>query len=98
MANLSDDLLQQLLRLVDQLREESANFDQEHQDQQQWYNRGYANGVIAALIEIAKPESFAPYSVDDPSLLIGNEVMTWGKAYRHGEEMGRKETYEISGI
>lgn len=97
MQNLPHDVVRQLLGLIDQLREESMGFDQAHEDTQQWYNRGYANGIVAGLIAIGGTEAAAGRHLDDAALLVGHEVMAWGKAYRHGEEMGNKETHEILG-
>ncbi|MES9827183.1 MAG: hypothetical protein ABW201_02835 [Candidatus Thiodiazotropha sp.] len=33
--------------------------------------------------------------VVDRSLIAGHELLPWGKAYRHGFEMGEKETGEV---
>lgn len=97
MSELPKELVDQLLSLIDQLRSESADFYQSHEDTQQWYNRGYANGMVLGLTEIAGADVLAGRGTDEAELLQGHEVMAWGKAYRHGEEMGKKETYEITG-
>lgn len=97
MSELSQDLINQLLALVDRLRDESANFYESHEDTQQWYNRGYANGMVQGLSAIAGAEALSGRKPDEEELLQGHEVMAWGKAYRHGEQMGKKETYEITG-
>lgn len=97
MANLPQDLQQQLFSLIAELREESADFLQHHEDAQQWYNRGYANGMVKALQSLLGEPLPENQQLDDPQFLQGNEVMAWGKAYRHGEQMGEKETYEIAG-
>tara|TARA_Y100001935_G_scaffold244528_1_gene237056 strand:+ start:1277 stop:1576 length:300 start_codon:yes stop_codon:yes gene_type:complete len=89
-------LLEQLISLVNELREESKNFLEEQQDAQQWYNRGYANGILLGLSEILGESIFNEMRLDDKSEFAGQEVMAWGKAYLHGEEMGKKETYEIT--
>lgn len=97
MSSLPEALLQQLCDLVASLREESADFQQQHQDAQLWYNRGYANGMLLALRELLGVEAPCAQLPDDPAWLQGHEVMAWGKAYRHGESMGHRETYEIAG-
>ena len=97
MSMLPNELLDQLLALVDKLRDESQDFEQTHEDTQQWYNRGYANGISQALINITDSAAPVQFILDDVAVLQGHEVMAWGKAYRHGEEVGMKETYEITG-
>ena len=36
-------------------------------------------------------------AVDDPVELVGQIATPWGKACRHGEQMGSRETYEVTG-
>lgn len=97
MTVLPDELLQQLLDLIDRLREETAGFLADPGDQQLWYNRGYANGMVRALAELGQVAALAGREPDDAEALGGHVAMAWGKAYRHGEEMGSKETYQITG-
>lgn len=95
MPEVPQDLLEQLCELIASLRSESADFQQQHQDAQLWYNRGYANGMVLALAEILAQSAPCDRSPDDPAWLQGHEVMAWGQAYRHGESVGRQETHEI---
>ena len=97
MPELSDELLGQLLALIDRLRDETAGFLDEPGDQQVWYNRGYANGMVAALARLGAEASLGPRLPDDPAELAAHQTMPWGKAYRHGEQMGSQETFEITG-
>jgi hypothetical protein len=97
MQNLSDDLLQQLLDLIDRLRDESAGFQDQPGDQQLWYNRGYANGMVQALAELGAGARLEGRQPDDSEVLAPHLPMPWGKAYRHGEQMGQRETHEITG-
>jgi hypothetical protein len=97
MSEISPELLGQLCRLIRDLREESADFAEHHEDGQRWYNRGYANGMVIGLQHLLGEACPCGESPDDPSLLQGHELMAWGKAYRHGEQVGERETYEISG-
>lgn len=97
MSTLPSDLLSKLSDLIAQLRAESAGFLEHHEDAQQWYNRGYANGMVKGLRALLGEQMPAELQEDDPALLQGHEVMAWGKAYRHGEGVGEKETYEIAG-
>ena len=95
---LSDHVVAQLVDLIDRLRDETANCFEQTDDQQQWYNRGYANGIVLALIELERPDALVGRSADDAGLIDAAVGLPWGKAYRHGETMGRRETYEIAGI
>ena len=97
MSGVPPELLEQLVQLVNNLRAESEGFLHEHQDTQQWYNRGYANGMVRGLSSLLDDPQPAGLIQDDPAVLQGHEVMAWGKAYRHGESMGEKETYEVAG-
>jgi len=97
MSQPAPELLDQLNILIDKLRDESSHFQDSHEDTQQWYNRGYANGMVRGLIVVLKKQQPNGYSLDDDSFLQGHEVMAWGKAYRHGEQVGEKEIYEITG-
>jgi hypothetical protein len=94
---LPGDLVDQLLALVERLREETADCFEHPGEQQPWYDRGYANGIVQALQTLGEPRArgLAP---DDPVLVEGSLGLPWGKAYRHGEEVGHRETYEIAGI
>jgi len=95
---LPDELIEQLLELCDSLREETRTFLDEPGDQQVWYNRGYANGMLAALQRLGQAHRLADRSLDDIDEIGGQFAMPWGKAYRHGEAMGSRETHEITGI
>ncbi|MCB1723091.1 MAG: hypothetical protein H6959_01335 [Chromatiaceae bacterium] len=92
-----DDLLDQLLDLVDRLRRESADYLANPGDQQLWYNRGYANGMVLALRHLQQHDRLGDRLPDEPGAVDGHVSMPWGKAYRHGETVGRRETFEITG-
>lgn len=94
---LPDGVLEQLLGLVDRLRGESRGFLDAPGDQQLWYNRGYANGIVLALQRLGQAQRLGGRAPDDPGQLGGHLAMPWGKAYRHGEEKGSRETFEITG-
>ena len=98
MSELSRDLLEQLCQLVRRLRAESADYAEHHEDGQRWYNRGYANGMLRGLRKLLGEEAPCGQSLDDEAELAGHEVMAWGKAYRHGEQVGENETHEICGM
>jgi hypothetical protein len=96
--DLPAELLDQLLALVDRLREESAGYLEEPGDQQLWYNRGYANGMVLALLALGQDAALGARLPDDPAQIQPHGPMPWGRAYRHGEDTGRRETHEITGI
>ena len=97
MAQISSELLEQLCRLIRDLRAESADFADHPEDGQRWYNRGYANGMVTGLQRLLGEAHPCGQVPDEAELMQGHELMAWGKAYRHGEEVGERETYEISG-
>jgi hypothetical protein len=91
-------LLQRLLPVVADLYNEVANLSQGDGDLQLWYNRGYADGMVKAMrqlgysAELDVMTSPVPMEVDDTAAFL-----PWGKAYRHGFEMGEQETREVLG-
>jgi len=97
MQELPQDLLSQLLDLVDRLRRDTDDFLDQPSDQQAWYNRGYANGMLLALQGLNLAAELGGRRPDDASLLGAHLAMPWGRAYRHGQEMGSRETDEITG-
>ena len=97
MPELPDELLSQLLDLIDELRRETDGFLGKPGDQQLWYNRGYANGMVLALLRLGQYGALGNRLADEPGQLDGHLAMPWGKAYRHGESNGSRETHEITG-
>lgn len=97
MPELPDELLNQLLELIDRLRDETQDFLEQAGDQQLWYNRGYANGMLLALRRLGQTDHLGQRQPDNIDELAGQLAMPWGKAYRHGEAMGSRETEEITG-
>jgi hypothetical protein len=89
-------VLSQLLELIIDLYEESESFLEETGDGQLWYNRGYANGVIDGLTQLGyAPQVHTVVSPDPDDVISGHELLPWGKAYAHGLEKGRQETFEV---
>jgi hypothetical protein len=97
MPDLPDELLSQLLDLIDTLRRETDGFLEDAGDRQLWYNRGYANGMVLALLRLGQSGPLAHRLADDLGQLDAHFTMPWGKAYRHGESTGCRETHEITG-
>ena len=88
--------LKQLVALIERLYEETAGFQENGDNQQHWYNRGYANGIIEQLTLLGYRDYIEQHTVPDSADIIeGQEFWAWGKAYEHGIEMGKKETGEI---
>ncbi len=98
MPELSPELLQKLCELARRLRQENADFLEHPEDDQRWYNRGYANGMLKTLQQVLREQAPCGESPDDESELVAHQVMAWGKAYRHGEQMGLQETCEVTGV
>lgn len=97
MPELPDELLSQLVDLIDRLRLETRDFLDQPGDQQTWYNRGYANGMVLALQRLAGADRLDGRLPDDPDQLASHLALPWGRAYRHGEDRGGRETHEITG-
>ena len=90
------ELLDQLLRLLAELNAESEGYLDREDDIQLWYNRGYANGMAAALTALGHAEAVARIVAPDPyERARDQQHLPWGKAYEHGREMGERETYEV---
>lgn len=91
-------VLQRLVRIVDQLYQETAGFLENGDNQQHWYNRGYANGIVHQLGDFGYQAYVEDNIVPDAEdIIAGHEFWAWGKAYQHGKEMGMKETTDVIG-
>jgi len=90
-------LLDELLAIAERLYAESEDFLEHPDDAQLWYNRGYANGILRALDALG----YGAYvgermqRIDGAEVISGHALMPWGKAWKHGLEMGEKETREV---
>ena len=89
-------LLGKLIGLIEELYAESAGFLDTPETTQSWYNRGYANGMIASLEALGYGELVDErVRRDPPDVIAGFETFEWGQAYRHGWETGERETCEV---
>ncbi|MCU7862005.1 MAG: hypothetical protein KZQ86_19755 [Candidatus Thiodiazotropha sp. (ex Lucinoma kastoroae)] len=82
------DVLQRLLQVVQVVQDlytETAVLSEGESELQLWYNRGYAQQVDTVG------------ATGDRSLVVGQALLPWGKAYRHGFNQGEKETAEVLG-
>jgi len=84
--------------VIRQLYAGTENLSPDDGDPQLWYNRGYANGMIQTLHELGYGDHLrSVVQQDPPGLIDGQGFLPWDKAYRHGLEMGAKETLEVMG-
>ncbi len=91
-------MLDELIDLILRLYRETEGFAERPDEQQLWYNRGYANGIVRALDRLgyrARVEAALHPDTGDP--LQEQAQLPWGKAYRHGFEIGERETGEVMG-
>ncbi len=89
-------ILERLLQLVQELYAETQGLVASESDLQLWYNRGYANGMIRVMREKNHAGRLVGLvEIDPDDTLAGEEFLPWGKAYRHGFEMGEQETREV---
>jgi hypothetical protein len=90
------ELLDQLVALMLRLSDETEGYLDRQDDPQLWYNRGYANGMAAALRELGHGARVdAALAADPYDAARDQDHLPWGKAYEHGRDMGRKETFEV---
>lgn len=91
-------MLKKLIGIVDALYLETAGFQEDGDNQQHWYNRGYANGIVQQLNEFGYRTYVEDAIVPDAKdIIAGQEFWAWGKAYQHGLEIGMKETTDVIG-
>ena len=93
-----DPLIERLLALMVRLTDESEGYLERQDDPQLWYNRGYANGMAAALGALGHAERVAAVRAPDGYDPARDQAhLPWGRAYEHGRETGWRETYEVTG-
>ena len=90
-------VIDKLVGLVDRLYLETEDYIQNPSDAQLWYNRGYANGVVAYLTAQGFAGKLSHLSLDAADIHQGEQFMEWQKAYHHGFEMGERESGEVAG-
>lgn len=93
-------ILTQLMQLLRDLYGETEGFLERQDAPQLWYNRGYANGMVAALRALGRGDALpTDLALDQDGEAWGQiaqqALMPWGRAHAHGLEMGCKETFEI---
>ncbi|ODB94206.1 hypothetical protein A3194_06070 [Candidatus Thiodiazotropha endoloripes] len=98
MTQKNQDLLGRLLQLAQDLYAETAELSETESELQLWYNRGYADGMIRRISDLGYARQVAE-ALGTVGETIGEEqrLLPWGKAYRHGFEVGERETIEVLG-
>ena len=94
----NDKLLNRLIGIVEDLYEQSEGFTDCPENSQLWYNHGYADGMVKALLASGYQERIAELRqrMDNAAVSIQCQTgLPWGKAYQHGAQLGYKETKEI---
>ncbi|MCG7868637.1 MAG: hypothetical protein B6D70_07715 [gamma proteobacterium symbiont of Stewartia floridana] len=94
----NEDLLGRLLQLAQDLYAETAELSETESELQLWYNRGYADGMTRQIRDLGYAGQVAEVlgSVAE-SISEEQQFLPWGKAYRHGFEVGERETIEVLG-
>ena len=91
--------LQRLRALALRLRDDNAVFLADPGDSQPWYDRGYGTGILSALQELGYGEGDELQDVlrEEADQVAPHRPLTWGQAYQHGFDTGRRETFEVIG-
>lgn len=89
-----------LIRLVERLYLETGDYIDNPSDAQLWYNRGYANGIVAYFraqgLMPGLEQQLGQLALDAAELHNADHIMQWHKAYHHGFEMGERESAEVN--
>ena len=88
-------VIDQLVSLVERLYQETEGYEDSPSDAQLWYNRGYANGLVAFLLAHDHADQINHINPDAADLYKGESIMEWHKAYHHGFEVGERECGEV---
>lgn len=88
-------VINKLSDLVERLYLETEGYIENPSDAQLWYNRGYANGVVAFFRNNGFEDKLPEIALDAPGVHEKERVMEWQKAYHHGFEMGERESAEV---
>lgn len=84
-----------LAELIERLYNETEGYTGNPADAQIWYNRGYANGLVAYFRAHGLDEHLPSLDFDAADAHDKDHVMEWFKAYHHGYEMGQREAGEV---
>ncbi|MBK1709232.1 MULTISPECIES: hypothetical protein [Marichromatium] len=93
-----DQLLDRLLALLERLYRDTADYRARCDEAQCWYDRGYADGMRAALAALGHGAALAARPLPEIEPLAPTERVTpWGRAHAHGVEVGGRETRDVLG-
>lgn len=84
-----------LAEVIERLYRETDGYAENPSEAQLWYNRGYANGMVACFRARGHETELPALQYDAADVHDRERVMEWHKAYHHGFEMGQKETAEV---
>ncbi len=84
-----------LAELIERLYNETDGYIDNPADAQVWYNRGYANGLVAYFRANGLDQQLPSLNLDAADVHEKDHVMEWFKAYHHGFEMGEREAGEV---
>ena len=88
-------VIKNLSELIERLYLETEGYADNPSDAQLWYNRGYANGVVAFFKAQGFEKELPSITLDADDIYKNDAVMEWFKAYHHGFEMGEREAGEV---
>jgi len=88
-------VVKRLAGIIERLYQETEGYAANPSDAQLWYNRGYANGMVACFRDRGHDAELPALAFDAQDVHDKERVMEWHKAYHHGFEMGQKETGEV---
>ncbi|MES9942539.1 MAG: hypothetical protein ABW104_16785 [Candidatus Thiodiazotropha sp. 6PLUC2] len=98
MNQTTEDRFQRLLHLAGDLYAETSVLSETESELQLWYNRGYADGMASRMRLLGyQHEVNEALGCGGETISDEQRFLPWGKAYRHGFEMGEKETLEVLG-
>lgn len=88
-------IINKLSDLIERLYDETDGYIDNPADAQIWYNRGYANGLVAYFRAHGYETQLPALNFDAADAHEKERVMEWHKAYHHGFEMGEREAGEV---
>jgi len=88
-------VIDKLTGMVERLYNETEEYLDNPSDAQLWYNRGYANGMVAYFRKNGFIEKLSHLTLEAEDVLKNECIMEWHKAYHHGFEMGERESAEV---
>ena len=92
------ELLNRLIAVIEDLYKQSEGFTDCPENSQLWYNHGYADGMVKALLALGYRDRIAELRRHTKKVAVSARCqagLPWGKAYGHGLDSGYKETREV---